>query len=176
MTALPFAEAARVALKDKQLRRNLGKATTHIRAKRAAVVAELDDWQELREAGRLIKGLAMRHLDVHLEQLEQSVTERGGTVHWARDAAEANAIVARLVKATGSDEAIKVKSLATDEIGLNDALAARGHPRDRDRPRRADRPARPERLAVAHPRARDPQEPRRDRGAVPRASATAPRT
>ena len=67
-----------------------------------------------------------RHLDVHLEQLEQSVTERGGTVHWARDAAEANAIVARLVKATGSDEAIKVKSLATDEIGLNDALALEG--------------------------------------------------
>jgi L-lactate dehydrogenase complex protein LldF len=126
VTSVPFAEAARVALADKQLRRNLGNATTTIRAKRAAVVAELPDWEQLREAGRLIKGLAMRHLDVHLEQLERSVSERGGTVHWARDAAEANAIVARLVKATGSDEAIKVKSLATDEIGLNDALALEG--------------------------------------------------
>jgi L-lactate dehydrogenase complex protein LldF len=124
--APPFPEAARAALKNEQLRRNLRKATTTIRAKRAAVVAELDDWQELREAGRRIKARALRHLDVHLEQLERSVTERGGTVHWARDAGEANAIVAQLVAATGSDEAIKVKSLATDEIGLNDALAEHG--------------------------------------------------
>jgi L-lactate dehydrogenase complex protein LldF len=124
--APPFPDAARAALHNDQLRRNLRKATTTIRAKRAAVVAELDDWEELREAGRRIKAHALRHLDVHLEQLERAVTERGGTVHWARDAAEANSIVARLVKATGSDEAIKVKSLATDEIGLNDALAEQG--------------------------------------------------
>jgi L-lactate dehydrogenase complex protein LldF len=124
--APPFPDAARAALRNDQLRRNLRKATTTIRAKRAAVVAELDDWEQLREAGRQIKQQAIRHLDVHLERLERSVTERGGTVHWARDAAEANAIVARLVKATGSDEAIKVKSLATDEIGLNDALADEG--------------------------------------------------
>jgi L-lactate dehydrogenase complex protein LldF len=121
-----FADAARVALANGQLRRNLRKATTTIRGKRAAVVGELPDWEELREAGRRMKQQAIRHLDVHLERLEQSVTERGGTVHWARDAAEANAIVARLVTATGSTEAIKVKSLATDEIGLNDALAEQG--------------------------------------------------
>jgi L-lactate dehydrogenase complex protein LldF len=122
----PFSEAARVALANDQLRRNLRKATTTIRAKRAAVVAELSDWEELREAGRRIKAHAVRHLDVHLEELERSVAARGGTVHWARDADEANDIVGRLVAATGSDEAIKVKSLATDEIGLNDALAERG--------------------------------------------------
>jgi L-lactate dehydrogenase complex protein LldF len=121
-----FPDAARVALGDAQLRRNLRKATTTIRAKRANVVAELPDWEALRDAGAEIKERALRHLDVHLEQLERAVTERGGTVHWARDADEANAIVGRLVRAAGSDEAIKVKSLATDEIGLNDALAAQG--------------------------------------------------
>jgi L-lactate dehydrogenase complex protein LldF len=47
-------------------------------------------------------------------------------VHWARDAAEANQIVTRLVRATGADSAVKVKSMVTDEIGLNDALAAAG--------------------------------------------------
>jgi L-lactate dehydrogenase complex protein LldF len=124
MTAFPA--AARVALANGQLRRNLRKATTTIRAKRAAVVAEMPDWEELREAGRQIKAHALRHLDGHLEELERSVTARGGVVHWARDAAEANAIVADLVRATGSTEAIKVKSLATDEIGLNDALAEAG--------------------------------------------------
>ena len=68
----------------------------------------------------------MRHLDRYLEQLEAQVQARGGTVHWARDAPEANQIVTDLVRAAGASEAVKVKSLATDEIGLNDALAAAG--------------------------------------------------
>jgi L-lactate dehydrogenase complex protein LldF len=122
----PFPAAARKALADSQLRRNLGKATTTIRAKRAAVVAELPDWEELRNAGQAIKADTMRNLDRYLEQLEAQVQARGGTVHWARDAPEANQIVADLVLAAGSKEAVKVKSLATDEIGLNDALAAAG--------------------------------------------------
>jgi L-lactate dehydrogenase complex protein LldF len=122
----PFPVAARRALADSQLRRNLGKATTTIRAKRAAVVSELPDWEELRAAGQAIKQHTMAHLDEYLEQLEREVTARGGTVHWARDANEANEIVTGIVRATGATEAVKVKSLATDEIGLNDALAAAG--------------------------------------------------
>jgi L-lactate dehydrogenase complex protein LldF len=121
-----FPVAARAALGDAQLRRNLRKATHTIRDKRAHVVAEVEDWEALREAGRAIKDRAIRHLDVHLETLERSVGERGGVVHWARDADEANAIVARLVRDAGADEVVKVKSLATDEIGLNAALAAQG--------------------------------------------------
>src|SRR5258706_14978743 len=122
----PFPVAARRALADSQLRRNLGKATTTIRAKRAAVVAELPDWEELREAGRAVKAETMRHLDRYLERLEAQVEARGGTVHWARDATEANAIVTELIRATGATEAVKVKSLTTDEIGLNEALSAAG--------------------------------------------------
>lgn len=61
-----------------------------------------------------------------LEQLEAAVIARGGIVHWAADAAEANAIVTRLVRETGSDEVIKVKSMATQEIGLNEHLEAEG--------------------------------------------------
>ncbi|HEV7751082.1 MAG TPA: LutB/LldF family L-lactate oxidation iron-sulfur protein [Baekduia sp.] len=121
-----FTQAAKVELRNPQLRRNLRKATTTIRAKREAVVAEVPEWEELREAGRRIKRQAMAQLDVHLERLEAQVVAAGGTVHWARDAAEANAIVTRLVRATGSHEVIKVKSMATDEIGLNDALALAG--------------------------------------------------
>ena len=47
-------------------------------------------------------------------------------MHWARDGAEANAIVASIAREHGTDEVIKVKSLATDEIGMNEALAERG--------------------------------------------------
>jgi L-lactate dehydrogenase complex protein LldF len=123
---VPFPQAARSALADTQLRRNLGQATATIRARRGQVVAELPDWEELREAGRSVKAATMARLDDYLQELEKQVTVRGGTVHWARDAAEANAIVTGLVQATGSTEVVKVKSLATDEIGLNDALAAAG--------------------------------------------------
>ena len=47
-------------------------------------------------------------------------------MHWARDAAEANAVVAEVARAHGADEVVKVKSLTTDEIGLNAALAEAG--------------------------------------------------
>ncbi|HEY6274969.1 MAG TPA: LutB/LldF family L-lactate oxidation iron-sulfur protein [Streptosporangiaceae bacterium] len=122
----PFPVAARKALADTQLRRNLARATTTIRAKRAAVEAELPDWEELRAAGQAIKAHTMRHLDDYLTELERQVTARGGTVHWATDANEANRIVTGLVQATGATEVVKVKSITTDEIGLNDALAQAG--------------------------------------------------
>ena len=83
MTSAGFPAAAEKALADSQLRRNLRKATSTIRAKREGAVAELDDWQQLRDAGEQIKAHAVDHLDVHLEQLERSVTAAGGTVHWA---------------------------------------------------------------------------------------------
>jgi L-lactate dehydrogenase complex protein LldF len=121
-----FPDAARDSLRDGQLRANLGHATATIRGKRAAVVDEVPDWAELREAGRAIKAATMARLDEHLVALEEQVTARGGTVHWARDAAEANAIVTRLVQATGAHEVVKVKSMATQEIGLNEALEAAG--------------------------------------------------
>jgi len=122
----PFPRAAAEALADPQLRANLRKATRTIRSKRAEVVAERADWEQLREAGERIKRAATRHLDVHLEELERSVERAGGTVHWARDGAEAIEVVAGVARAHGSDEVIKVKSLATDEIDLNEGLEGRG--------------------------------------------------
>ncbi|SCL26404.1 L-lactate dehydrogenase complex protein LldF [Micromonospora rhizosphaerae] len=122
----PFPAAARRSLADPQLRRNLRHATTTIRAKSAAVIAEAPDWQQLRDAGAAIKADVMSRLPELLEQLEAAVTRAGGTVHWAADAVEANRIVTELVAATGSDRAIKVKSMATQEIGLNEALQAAG--------------------------------------------------
>jgi L-lactate dehydrogenase complex protein LldF len=121
-----FTAAAHDAVADSQLRANLRNATHTIRDKRAGAVAELPDWEELREAGRQIKERAVRHLDRHLVDLEAAVTRAGGTVHWAADAEAANRIVGDLVAARGATEVVKVKSMVTDEIHLNDALAARG--------------------------------------------------
>ncbi|MFD0004217.1 LutB/LldF family L-lactate oxidation iron-sulfur protein [Streptomyces sp. NPDC127178] len=121
-----FPKAAHEAVHDTTLRGNLRHATHTIRAKRAKAVAEVSDWTALREAGKRIKDHTLRHLDRYLVQLEESVTAAGGTVHWAADADEANRIVADLVKATGESEVVKVKSMATQEIGLNEALEAEG--------------------------------------------------
>jgi L-lactate dehydrogenase complex protein LldF len=122
----PFPAAAAKALADPQLRANLARATGTIRAKRAAVVSELPDWAALRQAGAEIKDDVLANLETYLVQFEQQVTAKGGVVHWARDANEANAIVTRLVQATGETEVVKVKSMATQEIGLNEALAEAG--------------------------------------------------
>jgi L-lactate dehydrogenase complex protein LldF len=121
-----FPAAAHETLQDAQLRRNLGKATTTIRAKRLRAISELPDWEALREAGAAIKARAMATLPEQLERLEESVTGAGGVVHWARDGAEANAIVASVARSHGASEVVKVKSIATDEIGLNDALERDG--------------------------------------------------
>ncbi len=127
----PFPDAAREALRDTQLRGNLAHATRTIRDKRAAVVAEVDaaldsGWEELRLAGAAVKEAALRDLGTQLELLEERLQAAGATVHWARDAAEANAVVARVARAHGADEVVKVKSMATQEIELNEALAAEG--------------------------------------------------
>ncbi len=121
-----FPAAAREALRDAQLRRNLNVATRTIRERRARVVDERSDWEELREAGRTLKRRVLRHLDDYLVQFEAAVEEAGGHVHWARDADEAGRVVARLVDAKGAREVVKVKSLTTDEIDLNGSLAAAG--------------------------------------------------
>ncbi|MFE2282988.1 lactate utilization protein B [Streptomyces sp. NPDC059443] len=127
MPAFPaFPAAAREAVGDPVLRANLRHATHTIRDKRARAVAELADWDALRAAGKEIKDHTLRHLDRYLLELEASVTAAGGAVHWAADAEEANRIVTELVLATGEREVVKVKSMATQEIGLNEALEAAG--------------------------------------------------
>ena len=121
-----FADAAKTALANAQLRRNVRHATDVIRGKRALVVGETPDWQQLREAGRQIKAHVLRHLDTYLQQFEENCTRAGGHVHWAADADEANRIIVNLIKARGESEVIKVKTMTSDETRLNVALEAAG--------------------------------------------------
>ena len=125
-SAPPFPEAAKDSLANAQMRRNVRHATDVIRTKRATVVGEMPDWQQLREAARQIKAHVLRHLDAYLEDFERNCTNAGGTVHWARDADEANAIVTRIVQQYGGTEIIKVKTMTSDETRLNVALEQAG--------------------------------------------------
>ncbi|WP_433123109.1 LutB/LldF family L-lactate oxidation iron-sulfur protein [Arthrobacter koreensis] len=121
-----FPAAARRELGNTQLRANLEHATHTIRDKRLRVVGELPDWEDLRSAGSAVKESVMARLPELLEEFEKNFTARGGIIHWARDADEANAIVRDLIRAEGVDEVVKVKSMATQEIGLNEYLEEQG--------------------------------------------------
>jgi L-lactate dehydrogenase complex protein LldF len=124
--APPFPENVKNYINNEQLRANMRHATHTIRAKRSAVAAELPNWEELRTAAEDIKNHTARHLDYYLEQLEANLIKNGAQVHWASDAAEANRIVIALVQAKGVDEVVKIKSMVTQEIELNEALEAAG--------------------------------------------------
>src|ERR1039458_10040799 len=90
-TAPKFQVAAKALIGDSQLRKNVRHATKVIQTKRARVVGEMPDWQDLREAGMQIRQHTMRHLDFYLEQFERNCRAAGGVVHWARNAEEARA-------------------------------------------------------------------------------------
>lgn len=124
--AAKFPAAAKKLMANTQLRHNVRHATDVIRNKRAKVVSEVADWQQLRESAHEIKQHTLRHLDFYLQQFESACTAAGGQVHWARDADEANAIVIGLLKAHEATEVIKVKTMTSDEVRMNAALEEAG--------------------------------------------------
>ena len=121
-----FAEIAKAALADAQLRGALRQATTLFGKKRREAAASLSNWEELRSQARAIKDEVLLHLDCYLETFVQNAENRGAKVHWARDAAEANAIVTRLTIERGARNVVKSKSMTTEEIHLNAALERAG--------------------------------------------------
>ena len=125
-TAPSFAEGAHIALQNEQLRRNVVYATDVIQAKRRERAAELPDWEDLRAAGHDIKQHTLAYLDVYLAQFEKNFTAAGGKVHWARHADEAAAIVQSIITARAATEAVKVKTMTSAEIRLNETLEAAG--------------------------------------------------
>ena len=122
----PFPEASKGALENAEQRKNLRHATGTIRGKRVVRAAEVENWEELRTAGAQIKDRVARHLEQYLLEAEASMTAAGITVHWARDGADANRIVSDIAKAKGVDEVVKIKSMVTQEIDLNEHLEAEG--------------------------------------------------
>jgi L-lactate dehydrogenase complex protein LldF len=121
-----FPDAAKELLQDSQTRSNVRHATNVIQAKRNAVVGELGDWEELRDAGAAVRAHSLAHLDHYLEQFERACTKAGGHVHWARDAAEANRIILSLIQRHDAREVLKIKTMTSEEIGLNQHLEANG--------------------------------------------------
>src|SRR5215218_3419714 len=121
-----FKENARAALADVQLRGALQNATSLFGERRKQAAASLPNWEELRSQARAIKDEVLLHLDRYLEEFVQNAENRGATVHWARDAAEANSLICGLATGCAARIIVKSKSMTTEETHLNDALEAAG--------------------------------------------------
>ena len=164
-TTSHFKDNVHEALADARLQSALPHARNFI-ATRAAAVARLPEFEALRDSARDIKDHTLAHLDLYLEAYERKVIEGGGHVHYARDAAEANAIILDLCRARGAKSVTKGKSMVSEEIGLNAALERAGIARGRDGSWRIYHPT-ARRGALAHHRAGDPRHAQRRRGRFP---------
>jgi L-lactate dehydrogenase complex protein LldF len=121
-----FPTNARRMLTQSQTRRNVQHATAVIQNKRNKVTAELPEWEDLREAGAQVRAHTLRHLDHYLIEFEANCIKAGGHVHWAADADEANRIILGLVQQHQAKEVIKIKTMTSEEIGLNANLQTHG--------------------------------------------------
>jgi L-lactate dehydrogenase complex protein LldF len=99
-------------------------ATNRFVGGRAARVAELPQWEELRQIGSDIRLHTIQNMDVYLTRLEEKVKSAGGHVHWAETAEVANRIVLQIAREHNVKTVVKSKSMATEEIGLNHFLEA----------------------------------------------------
>jgi L-lactate dehydrogenase complex protein LldF len=119
-----FYAASTISIQDPQLRQALRRVGTGFDGARRDAISEVtpEVWEEWREQARQIKAHTLDHLDYYLELLYDNVTKDGGQVHFARDAAQANAIVANLAQTRHARIATKSKSMVSEELGLNHVL------------------------------------------------------
>ncbi len=125
MTARLDRRAAEVLPGEDAVRRH-DASVFDLRVRRDAAVAEVPDWEALRERASAVKAHLLDHLDTYLERFEERARAVGVRVHWAADAARANRIVSELLTARGAHRVVKSKSMLTEECGLNPVLEARG--------------------------------------------------
>ena len=118
-----FHAQAKHALNDATLKKALRNATDLFAERRTAAIDSVPDWQALREQARLVKDATVARLDHYIEQFADNAEKAGATVHWARDAKEACTIVTKIAEDNQATRLVKSKSMATEEIHLNKALA-----------------------------------------------------
>src|SRR6266536_2228060 len=121
-----FREIARGKLGDSHTQAALDTATNRLRTGRVDAWAALPDIEALRERAHAIRMEVIDDLDGHVARFTAALEARGGNVFFARTAAEASAYVTDVCRRHGAKLAAKSKSMATEEIGLNEALEAAG--------------------------------------------------
>ena len=121
-----FRLRAEQALARPRVRANIRRAMDGLVVKRLAAFPDTLELERLRDQGQTIRDHALAHLPELLERLEHQCLANGIRVHWAEDAAEANAIILSILRDHGATAVIKGKSMVSEEIGLNAALVRAG--------------------------------------------------
>lgn len=125
-TSHAFKKNAHEALNDQRLQKSLFKLKSGFQERRAAAAKGLPEFEQLRDQARDIKNHVLDNLDYYLERYEERVTEQGGHVHWARNAAEARDIITKICKDREAKTVTKGKSMIAEEIGINAHLENEG--------------------------------------------------
>lgn len=121
-----FNQSARIALQDVNLQKALGNLKAGFPGKRAAAVARMPEFEQLRDEARTLKRHIMEHLDLYLEEFEARVIENGGQVHWCRSADDACQTIVQICREQNAKTVTKGKSMVTEEINLNEVLEQNG--------------------------------------------------
>ncbi|AOU99157.1 iron-sulfur cluster-binding protein [Acidihalobacter yilgarnensis] len=107
------------------VREAVTRATTHFDANREQAYGEIDE-VALRDWAAGLRRHVLANLDRYLSQAEENLTAHGVEVHWADDADEALAVLETLVRRHEVRRVVKGKSMLSEEIGTNAALARQG--------------------------------------------------
>ncbi|MEX2201247.1 MAG: LutB/LldF family L-lactate oxidation iron-sulfur protein [Dongiaceae bacterium] len=126
ITSANFSANARAALADKQLQVALGHVRHNFIERRAKAIAELPEFDALRDAARDIRDHVLNHLDLYLERFEAKVIEHGGQVHWCDTADQARATILSICRGAGAKTVTKGKTMIGEEIAINAFLAENG--------------------------------------------------
>ncbi|MBI3547385.1 MAG: iron-sulfur cluster-binding protein [Gammaproteobacteria bacterium] len=126
VSSMHFKRQASANLGNEKLQHALEKLQTKFVDGRAAAIAELPNFEELRSAAVEIRDRTLHRLDAYLVRFEQAASARGAVVHWAESAADVNRLVVEIARQHGVRKAIKSKSMVTEECALNDYLTNNG--------------------------------------------------
>jgi L-lactate dehydrogenase complex protein LldF len=114
------------ALGDPFLRGAVGFTVDRLRTSKARSTEAFGDWEAWRERGREIRAHTLAHLDFYLGQFAERASQAGARVHFAKDAAEARAVLLRIVRERSARRIVKSKSMLTEELAVNEALEQAG--------------------------------------------------
>lgn len=121
-----FREVAARKLADPRLQLAIESSVQRLRSHRLEAWDELPDVEAAREQAHEIRMKAVRNIDGYLRQFTASLEALGGHVKVCATADEACAYVVDVCRRHGAKLVAKSKSMASEEIGLNQALEAAG--------------------------------------------------
>ncbi len=114
------------AMDDDPLQEALGHMREGFIVRWQRAVDALPEFEALRDSARDIKNHTLAHLDLYLDAFEEKAKAAGGHVHFAPTASDARDIILKICRDAGARTVTKGKSMITEEIALNDHLAAHG--------------------------------------------------